>query len=74
MNDIRWDEMINVKWELTLILFVQNAFMYKENSLTKSWWRAVTWFETEYLILSQITSSTSDSNLTQIWYFNKSNH
>ena len=66
MSDMRWDEMTNVKWELTLILFAQNAFMYKENSLIKSWWRAVTWFKTEYLILSQIISSTSDSDLAQI--------
>ncbi len=63
MSDMKWDEMMNMKWELTLILFAQNAFVYKENSLTKSWWRAVTWFKTEYLILSQITSSTSNSDL-----------
>ncbi len=62
MSDMRWDEMMNMKWELTLILFAQNAFIYKENSLIKSWWCAITWFKTEYLILSQITLSTSNSN------------
>ena len=36
MSDMKWDEMMNVKWELTLILFAQNAFIYKENSSTKS--------------------------------------
>ncbi len=36
MSDMRWDEMMNVKWKLTLILFAQNAFVYKENLLTKS--------------------------------------
>ncbi len=37
MSDMKWDKMTNVKWELTLILFAQNAFVYKENLLTKSW-------------------------------------